>query len=99
MKNEWDEYAKNWDSDASVAEYAHNAYAGLNKMIDIEGLCVLDFGCGTGALTKIISAKASRIVAIDPSTEMISYLDKKAINNVKTIADFLSLELISSLKL
>mgnify|MGYP000280081619 CR=1 FL=1 len=49
MSNEWDEYAENWDVDPSVEQYAKNAFSDLLESIDINGLTVLDFGCGTGA--------------------------------------------------
>jgi len=90
LSNEWDEYADNWDIDPSVEDYAKKAFSELVSSINIDGLTVLDFGCGTGALTKLISPIVKRIVAIDPSTEMIKHLDKKALNNVLSISDYLT---------
>ena len=97
MSNEWDEYAENWDVDPTVEEYAKNAFSALLQNININGLTVLDFGCGTGALTQLMSPTAKSIVAIDPSSEMIKHLDKKALNNVSSISDYLSKELVQSL--
>lgn len=97
MSNEWDGYAENWDIDPTVEEYAKKAFLELIEYINIDGLTVLDFGCGTGALTILISPKVERIVAIDPSSEMINYLNKKALNNVSSIVDYLSEELIRNL--
>ena len=97
MSNEWDEYAENWDVDPSVEEYAKNAFSELLESININDLTVLDFGCGTGALTQLMSPKVKSIVAIDPSSEMIRHLDKKALNNVSSISDYLSKELVQSL--
>ncbi len=97
MNNEWDEYAENWDVDPTVAEYAKNAFSELLKSIDIKGLTVLDFGCGTGALTQLMSPTVKSIVAIDPSPETIKYLDKKALNNVSSISDYLSKESVQTL--
>jgi len=94
LNNEWDEYAKNWDVDPFVEKYASMAFSELIKIIDLDGLSVLDFGCGTGVLTQLVSAKVKNIVAIDPSAEMIKYLDKKALKNVTTISDYLSEELV-----
>ncbi len=94
MSNEWDEYADNWDIDPSVEDYAKKAYAELVNNINIDGLTVLDFGCGTGALTQLISPRVKSIVAIDPSSKMIEYLDKKALNNVLSLPDYLSKELV-----
>lgn len=97
MSNEWDEYAENWDVDPTVEEYAKNAFSDLLESIDINGLTVLDFGCGTGALTQLMSPIVKSIVAIDPSSEMIKHLDKKALNNVSSISDYLSKELVQTL--
>lgn len=94
LSNEWDEYAENWDIDPTVEEYAKNAFAELVKNIYIEDLTVLDFGCGTGTLTQLISPTVKSIVAIDPSLKMIEYLDDKALNNVSSISDYLSEELV-----
>lgn len=96
MSNEWDEYAENWDVDPSVEQYAKNAFSELLDSININGLTVLDFGCGTGALTQLMSPSAESIVAIDPSSEMIKRLDKKALNNVTSISDYLSSELVQN---
>lgn len=97
MSNKWDEYAENWDVDPTVEEYAKNAFSALLQNININGLTVLDFGCGTGALTQLMSPIVKSIVAIDPSSEMIKHLDKKALNNVSSISDYLSKELVQSL--
>ncbi|PKI17988.1 class I SAM-dependent DNA methyltransferase [Colwellia sp. 12G3] len=97
MSNEWDEYAEDWDIDPTVEEYAKNVFSELLDNINIDGLSVLDFGCGTGALTQLISPTVKSIVAIDPSSEMIKRLDKKALDNVCSISDYLSEELIERL--
>ena len=96
MSNEWDEYAENWDVDPSVEQYAKNAFSELLDSININGLTVLDFGCGTGALTQLMSPSVESIVAIDPSSEMIKLLDKKALNNLTSICDYLSSELVKN---
>lgn len=96
LSNEWDEYAENWDVDPSVEQYAKNAFSELLDSININGLTVLDFGCGTGALTQLMSPSAESIVGIDPSSEMIKLLDKKALNNVTSICDYLSSELVQN---
>jgi 2-polyprenyl-3-methyl-5-hydroxy-6-metoxy-1,4-benzoquinol methylase len=92
--NEWDKYADNWDTDPAVEEYARKAFLALPDDVELDGLTVLDFGCGTGALTQLISPKVKNIIAIDPSSKMIEYLNIKSLKNVLTIPDFLSKELI-----
>jgi 2-polyprenyl-3-methyl-5-hydroxy-6-metoxy-1,4-benzoquinol methylase len=90
-------YAKDWDIDPTVEEYAKRAFSELLDAIKLDGLTVLDFGCGTGTLTQLISPKVKSIVAIDPSSEMIKHLNKKALNNVSSISDYLSEELAQRL--
>jgi 2-polyprenyl-3-methyl-5-hydroxy-6-metoxy-1,4-benzoquinol methylase len=96
LSNEWDEYAENWDVDPTVEEYAKNAFSELLENININGLNVLDFGCGTGALTQLMSPTVNSIIAIDASSEMIKHLDKKALKNVSSISDYLSKELVQN---
>jgi len=97
LNNEWDKYAENWDVDPTVEEYAKNAFSALLEKININDLTVLDFGCGTGALTQLMSPTVNSIVAIDPSSEMIKRLDTKKLNNVSAISDYLSKELVENL--
>ncbi|SFC89816.1 class I SAM-dependent DNA methyltransferase [Pseudoalteromonas denitrificans] len=94
MKNEWDEYAQNWDIDPSVSLYANKVFTQLNRIVDIKEKTILDFGCGTGALTQLMSPIADNITAIDPSSEMIKKLAQKKLKNVATISDYLSENLI-----
>lgn len=90
MKNEWDDYAQDWDTDSSVQQYAQHAFSQLNQIINIDDLTVLDFGCGTGSLTQLLSPKVHHVVALDGSAEMIKQLDKKALGNVTSLAAFLT---------
>lgn len=96
LSNEWDDFAEGWDVDPSVQEYAIKAFEALSNVIDIDGLSVFDFGCGTGALTQILSSRVKDIVALDGSSEMIRFLAKKNLSNVSTISDFLTQDLIDS---
>ncbi|WP_339669983.1 class I SAM-dependent methyltransferase [Dasania marina] len=97
MNNEWDEYAKGWDADDSVQEYANKAFKELTNIIELnDNLSIFDFGCGTGSLTEILSPRVKDIVALDGSSEMIKHLTNKNLNNVSTIPEFLTQELIDS---
>jgi trans-aconitate methyltransferase len=96
LSNEWDELAEGWDVDASVQEYANKAFEELSNVINIDGLSVFDFGCGTGTLTQLLSQRVKDIVALDGSSEMIKLLAKKNLSNVSTISDFLTQELMDS---
>ena len=90
MNNEWDEYADKWDSDPSAVDYAKNAFAELKKLLKLNDLRVLDFGCGTGLLTEMLSPEVDEVVALDGSPKMIECLDQKALPNVHSIVGFLS---------
>ncbi|NIB41633.1 methyltransferase domain-containing protein [Pseudomaricurvus alkylphenolicus] len=90
MSDTWDDYADDWDTNASVIAYADNAYQSLIAKLDIDGFRILDFGCGTGLLTEKLSRHATSIVALDPSSKMIDVLDAKRIGNVNTISSELS---------
>ncbi len=96
MKNEWDEYAQEWDKDPSVKEYALKVLSELNNKIQLEELTILDFGCGTGNLTELLSPTVKQIVALDGSREMMKLLEEKELDNVSTISDFLCDELINN---
>lgn len=94
MSESWDDYADGWDSNEAVISYCDKAYESLLKIVDLEGLKVLDFGCGTGLLTEKISKHASSVVAMDSSGKMVSILNDKRLKNVHTINAELSQELI-----
>lgn len=95
MSKEWDEYADGWDSNSEVISYSGKAFDSLSKVVDITGLRVLDFGCGTGLLTERISPLAKEIVALDTSTKMISILNEKKLVNVVALTDELTVSLVN----
>ena len=85
MSESWDQYAEGWDSDADVILYSTKAYDALCEILNLEGLTILDFGCGTGLLTERMAPKANRILGLDSSEKMISALKNKQISNVDTL--------------
>ncbi|WP_029934704.1 class I SAM-dependent DNA methyltransferase [Thiomicrospira pelophila] len=95
MSKEWDEYAEGWDSNSDVISYSAKAFDSLSKVVDIKGLRVLDFGCGTGLLTERISPLAKEIVALDTSNKMISILNQKKLVNVVALTDELTESLVN----
>ncbi|AQS38523.1 Methyltransferase domain [Shewanella psychrophila] len=86
MSDSWDDYADGWDSNSDVIEYSKIAFDSLCEFISLEGLNVLDFGCGTGQLTEKIARVASSVVAIDSSPKMIEVLKNKNIHNVNSLS-------------
>lgn len=95
MAHDWDAHAEGWESDASVKEYADLAYNELEKITAFTGKRVFDFGCGTGLLTEKLSPLVKDIVALDASEAMIEELDKKLLENVEPVVDYLSRGLIA----
>ena len=85
MSESWDDYADDWDLNPDVIRYADNAYETLIREIDLAGLNILDFGCGTGSLAKKMAAIAAQVVAIDKSAKMIKVLAAKKINNIEAL--------------
>jgi 2-polyprenyl-3-methyl-5-hydroxy-6-metoxy-1,4-benzoquinol methylase len=86
MSDSWDDYADDWDSNSDVIEYSKKAFDSLCEFKSLEGLNILDFGCGTGQLTEKIARLASSVVAVDSSPKMIEVLKSKKITNVNSLA-------------
>ena len=81
MTNEWDEYADGWDDDPGARAYSVAAFGSLVELVggadSLDGVRVLDFGCGTGLLTEQLVDVGATVVAVDTSTAMIEVLDAK----------------------
>ena len=92
MSDSWDDYAESWDDNPAVQGYSVKAFGSLTKHIDLDGLRVLDFGCGTGLLTEKIASIAQAVVAIDSSTKMIDVLKQKQLDNVEAQTALLSMQ-------
>ncbi len=96
MSSDWDEYAADWDSNADVVLYSEKAFQSLTSIVSLEGLNILDFGCGTGLLTERMSKYAGNVVGLDTSSEMLAVLRRKRLSNVNTIGEELSENLIKN---
>ena len=90
----WDEVAEGgWDENPSVQEYAsHAAECFRNHVAPLlkPEWTLLDLGCGTGPLTRLLSPQCRSIVAIDPSDAMIKVCRAKAPANatvLRTVVD------------
>ncbi len=95
MAHDWDEYAPNWEKDETTTVFAQNVFQQLQNVTRVEGKHILDFGCGTGLLTQLMSPLAKDIVALDGSEAMIEELDKKELANVEPVVDYLSRGLVA----
>ena len=90
MSESWDDYAEEWNDNEDAILYSRKAFNTLIDQINLEGLNILDFGCGTGLLTEQISPLANKIVALDSSRKMVSMLNNKNLPNVTTLSEPLS---------
>ncbi|MDN3611371.1 class I SAM-dependent DNA methyltransferase [Vibrio ostreicida] len=95
MASEWDAYAAEWENEPIAVQYAHQAFESLQKIVDVRGKHVLDFGCGTGLLSQILSPLVKDIVALDSSEAMIEQLDLKELSNVEPVVDLLTRGLVA----
>ncbi|GMQ48179.1 class I SAM-dependent DNA methyltransferase [Vibrio sp. 10N] len=95
MSNEWDEYAATWENNEATAVFAQSCYDALSEITSLKGKSVLDFGCGTGLLSQLMSPTTKYIVALDGSEAMIEELDKKGLENVEPVVDLLTRGLVA----
>ncbi|HHF2936484.1 TPA: class I SAM-dependent DNA methyltransferase [Vibrio diabolicus] len=95
MAQDWDGLAKNWESNPATEQFAQSVFEQLQQLTQLDGIKVLDFGCGTGQLSKRLSPMVKDIVALDASEAMIEELDKKELANVEPVVDALSRGLVA----
>ncbi len=95
MAQDWDGIAKSWESNPATQQFAQSVLEQLQQLTQLDGIKVLDFGCGTGLLSQLLSPIVKDIVALDASEEMIEELDKKELPNVEPVVDRLSRGLVA----
>ncbi|ENS5605915.1 methyltransferase domain-containing protein [Vibrio mimicus] len=95
MAHDWDEYAANWENDPTTHIFAQSVFQQLTKILSLQGKHILDFGCGTGLLSQLMSPLARDIVALDLSEAMIEELDRKELRNVEPVVDSLTRGLVA----
>mmetsp|Transcript_12944 Transcript_12944/g.30682 ORF Transcript_12944/g.30682 Transcript_12944/m.30682 type:complete len:256 (-) Transcript_12944:108-875(-) len=75
----WDEFADSWDNQPGVNEFSKNSKDVLMKQGTPEfwsQATILDLGCGTGILSRMIAGECKSVVSIDPSARMVDVLRK-----------------------
>lgn len=82
--SEWDAHATDWDANEDVRVYSEKAFESWKSRVvplvaELSKSRVLDFGCGTGLLTKKIATHCGHVVAVDTSPKMIEVLNRKVL--------------------
>ncbi|MFT4711152.1 MAG: hypothetical protein ACI9D0_001204 [Bacteroidia bacterium] len=81
-QHSWDIKAEDWDT--QVGEHGdQNRRLNSDPVLwrlcgDVEGLRVLDAGCGTGYLSRAMTRETARVVGVDFSGEMIAIAKRRA---------------------
>ena len=85
-ENRFDTSAATWDmSDMRVA-LAQNIYDAIVKNIDLnENMEVIDFGAGTGLLSRNIALHVKSLLGIDTSNGMLAKLNELGRENISTL--------------
>ncbi len=79
-----EEKAIDWDADAGRRETAQFIGQTIIRKIPLQkDWIVLDFGAGTGLISKVLSPRVKTIWAVDSSPGMLAELRRKQISNVK----------------
>jgi tRNA (cmo5U34)-methyltransferase len=86
----FDEAAKTWDDNPMRVELAKTVAEGILAEVPLMAdMMVMDFGCGTGLITRALAPKVASVVAADTSAQMLAVLDAKAkasgLNNVQPV--------------
>lgn len=75
----FDKVAKEWDSSQTRQDLAFNIAETLLEMVPLrKEMHLLDFGAGTGLLTRHLCPYVSEVTALDFSKEMLAQLQKSA---------------------
>jgi SAM-dependent methyltransferase len=88
LARDWDEKAADWDTQVGESGDDNrrlNSDPVLWRMLGaVEGLCVLDAGCGTGYLARALARAGAKVSAVDVSPGMISIaIDKSLAQNLR----------------
>jgi 2-polyprenyl-3-methyl-5-hydroxy-6-metoxy-1,4-benzoquinol methylase len=94
---EWDDIAGGWDDQPGVNEFSEHTKQLMLKQATPElwsSASVLDLGCGTGILSRLLSEHCGKIVSVDPSKAMVDVLqkhldDNSSLGNISPISGIL----------
>ncbi len=86
----FDEAAATWDDNPTRVELARAVAGGILAEVPLMAdMVVMDFGCGTGLITRVLAPEVASVTAADTSSQMLAVLDAKAkaagLNNVQPL--------------
>jgi ubiquinone/menaquinone biosynthesis C-methylase UbiE len=91
MSNEYfDSMAMQWDDNPMRRELAKAVWNFIeNSVVFNDGMEAIDFGCGTGLLSVLLSERVKSVYALDASVGMLGRLcekiDRQGISNIRTV--------------
>jgi 2-polyprenyl-3-methyl-5-hydroxy-6-metoxy-1,4-benzoquinol methylase len=75
----FDEAAQSWDDKPGRVELATAVAAAISEAVPLQPqMQIMDFGCGTGLISRALAPRVASITAADTSTEMLMVLKTKA---------------------
>ena len=76
----FDERAKNWDSDSKKVERAYTVADAMRTAVPLSNdMNALEYGCGTGLLSFALQADLGQITLVDTSQGMLDVLAEKIV--------------------
>ncbi len=82
-KSTFDNRADSWDSSSLRVQLAQNTYDAIVKEIELtKEMDIIDFGAGTGLLSRQIALHVNSLLGIDTSKGMLQKLDALEMDNV-----------------
>ena len=85
-ENRFDKSAETWDTSDTRVMLAQNIYDAIVKNIELqEDMEVIDFGAGTGLLSRNIALHVKSLLGIDTSSGMLAKLNDLGRDNISTL--------------
>ena len=85
-ENRFDKSAQTWDMSDMRVMLAQNIYDAIVKNIELNGqMEVIDFGAGTGLLSRNIALHVKSLLGVDTSSGMLAKLDELGRENISTL--------------
>ncbi|MDD2356923.1 MAG: class I SAM-dependent methyltransferase [Thiovulaceae bacterium] len=85
-ENRFDKSAETWDTSDTRVMLAQNIYEAIVKNIELrQDMEMIDFGAGTGLLSRNIALHVKSLLGVDTSSGMLAKLDELGRENINTL--------------